>query len=302
MITTLSVKDAQALLADGKVTLVDVRDDNEWAAGHIPNAVHVPLDRIKADPKGTLTADPVLFVCARGGRSMTAAKLADGLGLKEIYNLDGGTIGWAQAGLPIEKPEASVAQSEDEELPLDGLVAKNFRELRAARGLTLDQLAKMTGLSRQLLGQIELGRAAPSVSMVWTAARAFDVPFAALLAANNKVETRVLPAATAKRLVSPDGRYSSRALFPFGEQKTEFYELWLAPHAREDADAHAPGTRENLVVASGRLEVSVGGQRYELGKGDAIVFAADSPHSYLNLSNEECVVHLVMTYASHRAP
>jgi transcriptional regulator with XRE-family HTH domain len=163
--------------------------------------------------------------------------------------------------------------------------------------LTLDALARQMGIIRALLGQIELGKSAPSVAIVWKFARAFDVPFSALLATSKSVTTRVLRRTQAKRLVSADGRFSSRALFPFGERgKVEFYELFLASHSREDAEAHAPGTRENLIVTSGRLDLEVGGERFELNQGDAIVFAADVPHAYVNPANVECWMNLVMTY------
>ena len=159
-------------------------------------------------------------------------------------------------------------------------------------------MAKLTGLSRTLLGQIELGTNTPSVAVVWRIARAFDVPFATLLAAPRRTTTTVLRKTAAKRLVSADGRFSSRALFPFGDsEKVEFYELWLAGHAREDAEAHRAGTRENLVITKGRLVLEVGGAQHELSEGDVIVFAADVPHAYVNPASEECWMHLVMTYA-----
>lgn len=313
MVQSVNPSEAKALFDSTAVDIIDVREPNEWASGHVPGARLVPLDRFKSDPKAHVVKQPVLFICAKGGRSMTAAKIADGLGMTAVYSLEGGTSGWIKAGLPIVTPTHEPAPSRvpvahkksepnpelvEDELGLDGIVGANLRELRASRGLTLDVLAKLTGLSRALLGQIELGRTAPSVSVLWKVARAFDVPFSALLAAHAQVETKVLPLAQAKRLVSADGRYSSRALFPFGEQQNvEFYELHLAPHSREDAEAHAPGTRENLVVVSGRVEIELSGRRYELGKGDAIVFGADVPHNYINPGSEECWLHLVMTYA-----
>jgi transcriptional regulator with XRE-family HTH domain len=173
-----------------------------------------------------------------------------------------------------------------------------LRQLRTKHGLSLDQLARQTGLSRALLGQIELARSAPSVSVVWKMARAFGVPFSALLATPGTVETCLLPKARAKRLVSADGRFSSRALFPAqGRQGVEFYELWLAGHGREDAEPHQAGTREYLIVTSGKLDLQVGGERHVLDQGDAIVFSADVPHAYVNPASEECWIHLVMTYA-----
>jgi transcriptional regulator with XRE-family HTH domain len=251
----------------------------------------------------------VVFACAKGGRSQQAARLAEELGLTQVFNLDGGTDEWARLGLPIEVPEASArapAPTPSEEpqasmeahLPeLDAVIGSNLRELRMARQLSLDATAQLTGLSRTLLGQIELGTNTPSVGVVWRIARAFGVPFATLLAAPKSTATSVLRKASAKRLISADGRFSSRALFPYGDAgRVEFYELWLAGHGREDAEAHQPGTRENLVVTRGKLVLEFGGHAHELEEGDAIVFGADVPHSYRNPSSDECFMHLVMTY------
>jgi quercetin dioxygenase-like cupin family protein len=102
---------------------------------------------------------------------------------------------------------------------------------------------------------------------------------------------------TAKKLSTADGRVTSRALYPLGDATAaEFYELWLAPHSREDAEPHRPGTRENLVVAAGRLELKIGSETMQLQKGDAVNFAADQPHSYVNTHGEECWLYLVMNY------
>jgi len=313
MIRTVDPKGAEALIAAGDIDVVDVREEREWATGHVPGARLVPLGQLKANPRASLPRDKVLLVCQKGGRSMSAAKIAEEVGFSEIYSLDGGTSAWDKAGLPLvvpaapERPakaprksaavEAALEPSADEPA-LDAIVGDNLRELRARRGFSLDTLARMTGLSRALLGQIELGKTAPSVPVVWKIARAFDVHFSVLLATQQRTATSVLRKASAKRLVSADGRFSSRALFPFGEQrKVEFYELRLAAHSREEAEAHAPGTRENLVVNAGRLDLEVGDERHELAEGDAILFAADVPHVYINPGHQECWMHLVMTYA-----
>lgn len=310
MIRTVDPKGAEALINAGDIDVIDVRDPNEWATGHVPGARLFPLGQLKADPKRALTHDKVLFICQRGSRSMTAAKLAEEQGLTEIYSLDGGTSAWNKAGLPLVVPEqesrpAKAAKKEKapvevppDEPALDAIVGTNMRELRTRRGLSLDQLARLTGLSRALLGQIELGKTAPSVPVVWKIARVFDVPFSVLLATQERTATTILRKASAKRLVSADGRFSSRALFPFGEsRKVELYELRLAAHSREEAEAHAPGTRENIVVNAGRLEIEIGDERHELAEGDAILFTADAPHVYINPGSTECWMHLVMTYA-----
>ena len=137
----------------------------------------------------------------------------------------------------------------------------------------------------------------PSLTVLWKLAVALGVPFATLVATAPRAGTIVLRRAKAKQLVSSEGRFGSRALFPPSERgSVEFYELWLAAHSREEAEAHQPGTRENLVVNTGRLDLEVGGKRHRLDAGDAIVFAADVPHTYINPGSDECWMHLVMTY------
>jgi quercetin dioxygenase-like cupin family protein len=149
-----------------------------------------------------------------------------------------------------------------------------------------------------MLGQIETGKSVPTISLLWKVANALGVPFANLIAAQESQGTVVLPLDRAKVLSSSDGQFTSRALFPYdSERRVEFYELRLAPHHRENAEAHAPGTRENLVVAAGAVEIAVGRDRpHTLAEGDAMLFEADVPHSYRNLGASEAVLYLVMTY------
>jgi len=176
-------------------------------------------------------------------------------------------------------------------------VGANLRRMRGERGLSLERLASISGVSRAMLCQIELSQSAPTINVLWKIARALNVPFSALIADRTASRTKLMPAARAKVLTSADGSFSSRALFPFEEPRTvEFYELRLKPRSVEVAEAHAPGTVENLVVTSGALEMIVGEDRHQLAVGDAIQFEADAPHEYRNPSDEEAVMYLVMTY------
>ena len=195
-------------------------------------------------------------------------------------------------------PEWSYDAEKDGPADLAPVVGGNLRRLRVRRGLSLERLAKLSGVSRAMLGQVELGQSAPSINVLWKISRALGLPFSALLTARSAGGTQVLRGAQAKRLTSRDGTFSSRALFPFDEpRRVEFYELRLAARSTEAADAHAPGTVENLVVASGVLELEVADERHVLVGGDVVVFEADRPHVYRNPSEHEAVLYLVMTYA-----
>jgi transcriptional regulator with XRE-family HTH domain len=178
------------------------------------------------------------------------------------------------------------------------VVGVNLRRLRTRRGLSLERLAQISGVSRAMLGQIELGQSAPTINVLWKIARALEVTFSALISARTQSGALVLRASEAKILTSKDRSFSSRALFPFDEpRRIEFYELRLSGGAVEDADAHPPGTSENLVVTAGTVEIDVAGDTHRLEAGDSILFEADTPHAYRNAGKVEAVMYLVMTYA-----
>ena len=108
MVATVSPTQLSELLALPNAYLIDVRDSDEWAGGHIDGARSLPLDQLRADPEHELPAESVLiFVCAKGQRSLTAAKLAERFGFATIYNVAGGTSAWARAGYPLVAERAA---------------------------------------------------------------------------------------------------------------------------------------------------------------------------------------------------
>jgi rhodanese-related sulfurtransferase len=111
MVKPLSAKQAQELIAQGTVEVIDVREPHEWIDGHVPHARLVPLAQFRQNPKAALQQNGVIFVCAAGVRSETAARLAAQQGFKDVYNLTGGTRGWVKAGLPLDhEPAVSAAE------------------------------------------------------------------------------------------------------------------------------------------------------------------------------------------------
>ena len=91
--------------AAGKVpVLVDVRNPDEYASGHIPGTVNIPLPQFaqRADELSEYKDGAVYMVCQRGGRSAKAGQHLESLGYDGVVNVDGGTAGWAAAGFDLE--------------------------------------------------------------------------------------------------------------------------------------------------------------------------------------------------------
>ena len=100
----LTVDDVKAKLDRGeKFHLVDVREDSEWAAGHLPGAVHLGKGVIERDIEAKIP-DPnaeIVLYCGGGFRSALAAENLQKMGYKNVISMNGGFRGWKDAGLPI---------------------------------------------------------------------------------------------------------------------------------------------------------------------------------------------------------
>ena len=196
-----------------------------------------------------------------------------------------------EARAPDGRAAANIAEPSPPADSLDALeqlVGVNLARLRAERQLSLDALARASGVSRAMLAQIESARSVPSIKVLCKIASALKVSVAAFLRSHATNGIEHLPAERAVRVVSSNGRFSARALYPQAQPvAAEFHELRVAPLHTEQGVARAPGTTVNLVVSEGALEIGVNEIKQLLATGDAIVFDADQPHTLRNPGNTE---------------
>jgi hydroxyacylglutathione hydrolase len=89
-------------LLEGGLAL-DVRENDEFAAGHVAGALHVPLGELGARLGEVPEDRPVLLYCGHGERSATAVSLLERAGRREMINLDGGIEAWEAAGYQTEQ-------------------------------------------------------------------------------------------------------------------------------------------------------------------------------------------------------
>ncbi len=99
----IDVKEAQGMMSENSVALIDVREPHEYKAGHVPGAKLIPVATVFARRDELPRDKDVIFVCAVGQRSALACEMAAAAGLTRLYNLEGGTDAWIKAGLPTEK-------------------------------------------------------------------------------------------------------------------------------------------------------------------------------------------------------
>jgi len=101
-----TVGDVRARQAAGEAfTLVDVREESEFAAGHLPGAIHIGKGVIERDIETKVpdSRAPLVLYCGGGFRSALAADALQKMGYGNVISMDGGWSGWVKAGLPTEK-------------------------------------------------------------------------------------------------------------------------------------------------------------------------------------------------------
>jgi rhodanese-related sulfurtransferase len=101
----VNIEQYKAMPREGHI-LIDVREDNEWSAGHAAGAVHLSKGTIERDVETQIPdkSQTLVLYCGGGFRSALAGDALQQMGYKNVISLDGGWRGWNQAGLPVEKP------------------------------------------------------------------------------------------------------------------------------------------------------------------------------------------------------
>jgi transcriptional regulator with XRE-family HTH domain len=192
-------------------------------------------------------------------------------------------------------------------------VGERVASYRKDRHLKVSELARMVGVSPSLISQIERGQSQPSVATLFALAESLDVPVDAFFLKEGnsataaeprpKPETagvaepelptgggtpaqRYLVRRDARAAINIQGGVLWERLTPETLPHVDFLELVYEPGAESNPELYRhPGT-EMVLVLSGRFEIYVGFERYELGEGDSIHFPSSFPHRYVNPTDE----------------
>ena len=155
-----------------------------------------------------------------------------------------------------------------------------LKETRRAQGLSLDAVAKLSGVSRSMVSQIERGESSPTIATLWNLTRALQVDFAGLLDETPAVaQIETLRAGDVPTIDNLGSGCRIRILSPPEEAgKHEVYEVVFSDGGSLDSQPHARGAREHLTVIEGCLSVTSGGANSTLYAGDTARYAADVRH------------------------
>nr|WP_155455605.1 XRE family transcriptional regulator [Massilia eburnea] len=178
-------------------------------------------------------------------------------------------------------------------------VGAALQRLRLARGLTLEDLSRIAGVSKSMLSQIEREKANPTIAITWRLANALGVQIGELLADVEKdVETiKLVDAHETPTLPGAHAGYILRILGPMElAGKYEWYELTLAAGGELVSQPHDPGTTEHLTILHGSMELEVGNNKKKIKLGGTARYAADLHHAIRNTGKTEAKALLVVIH------
>jgi len=176
-------------------------------------------------------------------------------------------------------------------------VGATLQRMRLARGLTLEDLSRIAGVSKSMLSQIEREKANPTIAITWRLANALGVQIGELLSSEVRTAEliRVVDAHEIPTLPGSHAGYSLRILGPMDlAGKYEWYELTLAPGGELASQAHDPGTSEHLTVLTGAVELEVGAEKKKIKHGGTARYPADQAHVIRNAGKTEARALLVV--------
>lgn len=181
-------------------------------------------------------------------------------------------------------------------MDVNEIVAQNLKLARERKKLSLDQVAKLTGVSKSMLGQIERGEVNPTITVLWKIANGLKVSFTSLLDRKGG-DVEVTRQTAIRPLLEDEGRFINYPVFTYEEERRfETYHIEILPGGSRASEAHLPGTEEYITLYSGRLNLRIGDTDYELAAGDSIRFKSNTRHKYVNPGDETAVLGMIIYY------
>lgn len=175
-------------------------------------------------------------------------------------------------------------------------LAFQLKRIRQHRGLSLDDVAKTTGVSKAQLSQIEKGEANPTVSTIWKIAAGLRISFSSLLQPPT-AHFMKFSSKDAPYVDEDEGRYRVYSIIPYDpERGWEFYKVEMEPGVCSRSEAHTEGVEETVTVIQGQAVISAGDMQELLVEGDTLVFSGHQIHEYRNVSSELTILHLILQY------
>ena len=173
-------------------------------------------------------------------------------------------------------------------------VAQNIKRLREERRLSMDELSKLSGVSKSMLAQIERGEGNPTLASLWKIANGMKVPFDTLIT-RPKPAYEIIRLSDIQPISEDEGRVKNYSIFPDDENRRfSVYYMELAPGSCWASDPHLTGTTEFITLLAGSIRINAADKVFDITAGESFRFRGDVPHSYQNTSEVTTTLHMIL--------
>jgi DNA-binding XRE family transcriptional regulator/quercetin dioxygenase-like cupin family protein len=177
-------------------------------------------------------------------------------------------------------------------------IAQRVRDLRAARGWSLEALASASGISRSMISLIERGESSPTAVLLEKLATGLGVPLASLFDAPAPSREPLVRAKDQPQWKDPHSGYVRRNVSPSGVgSPIQIVEVLFPPRARVayETGPREPLTHQQVWVLDGAIEITWGKERFDLAAGDCLAMALDAPIAFHNPHRKTARYAVVLT-------
>ena len=176
------------------------------------------------------------------------------------------------------------------------VIGNKLKDIRNKRNLSLDEVTKLTGVSKAMLGQIERGQSNPTVSTLWKIATGLKVSFS-LFIEEKQDDLKVIDQSDISPIIEDNNRMKLYPIFPFDANKGfEIFTIELEPGCNHISTPHNDGVEEYIIVTEGKIEINIKDEIFILQKGSSIRFMANSPHTYKNVNQDRAIFQNIILY------
>lgn len=175
-------------------------------------------------------------------------------------------------------------------------IGQEIRRIRTEQGLTLEEAARISNVSKAMLGQIERGESNPTISILWKISSGLRVSLSSLLSFAED-DHGVVPILDLPAVTTDDGKMKLYDVFSFNPiSGFEYFYITLEPGASHASQAHDNASGEYIVVTEGTLTLILEEKEFCLQAPAAIQFAPQSGHRYENRSSVKTVFQNIVRY------
>ena len=176
------------------------------------------------------------------------------------------------------------------------IIGERLRDIRSKLNISLDDAAKMTGVSKPMLGQIERGQSTPTITTLWKIATGLKTPLSSFLQ-ERQSEYTVIKISDEVSVTEDDGRMRAYTMFPYDPIRSmEVFFIEFDAGCHHASEKHSDGVEEYIMVLSGKLQLVINGKEVVVQKNESIRFEADVPHEYNNPFSEGCSAYNIIFY------